>query len=156
MHLFQSVRKWEVIHTLLAVTLISGAIFWPARSSADGALAVGVPADVAKQGFAYGFITNKASANEARTVALKNCRDPNPASSAPARALCTLVSSFHDQCIAVAEDPAAGTPGIGWAISPTLETAEKQALDNCRATAGATRQDFCKVEDNARCDGSAK
>jgi hypothetical protein len=99
MQLFQSVRKREVAHTLLAVTLFAGAVFWTDHSSAEGALAVGVPADVAKQGFAYGVTTDSASADEAHTLALKACRDPAPAKSELASALCTLVSTFHDQCM---------------------------------------------------------
>ncbi len=143
-------------HALLAaVILLSGAILWPGHAGAEGALAVGVPSDVAKQGFVYGYVNNKASPDDARTKALDACRAPGPNKADPARPLCTLVGNYHDQCVAVAMDPKAGTPGVGWAISPDSETAKNQAIANCRATAGASRRDFCTV-DKFACDGSAQ
>ena len=67
------------------------------------------------------------------------------------RALCTVVTAFHHQCAVVAQDPAAGTPGIGWAIAPTLQAATKQAMANCMATAGKSRRQFC-ARDAYQCD----
>jgi hypothetical protein len=110
---------------------------------------------VAKQGFAFGFVNDKASPNEAGTVALETCRKPGPNKPDSARALCTLVGNYHNQCVAIAMDPKSGTPGVGWAISPTMAVAQKQALANCRVTAGAGRREFCTVT-NSHCDGSAK
>ena len=100
---------------------------------------------VAKDGFAYGINVDAPTEEVARATALSNCKGTNPSSqvqsqlSSPARDLCTVVTTFHHQCAAVAEDPAAGTPGIGWGIAPTLDAATRQALDNCVATAGETR-----------------
>jgi hypothetical protein len=140
---------------LLFAILFSCTAIWSNHSIAAGALAVGVPANVAKQGFAYGFVNNKASANDASATALSTCRKPSPVKSDPARALCAVINTYHDQCVAVAEDPQAGTPGIGWAIAGDLHTAEAQALSNCEATAGPGRRAACIV-DHSQCDGTAK
>lgn len=133
------------------------ALLMPQSALAFGALAAGVPTDVANDGFAYGINVNAPTEEIARTTALSNCKGTNPnsrvqsQSSSPARDLCTVVTTFHHQCAAVAEDPAAGTPGIGWGIAPTLEAATQQALDNCMATAGETRKQFC-ARDAYNCD----
>lgn len=139
---------------LLAFGFIT-VVLLPSLAVAEGALAVGVPSDVAKMGFAAGEVVNKTSADEAQKGALEKCRKPNPTIDKRAQALCTLVNTFHEQCVAVAEDPKEATPGVGWAISSTLQMAESQALANCRATAGKSRRDFCKVV-GSECDGAAK
>jgi hypothetical protein len=133
------------------------AILGSSPAMAYGALAVGVPADVASQGFAYGMNADSPTEDAARDQAVGACNGTNAnrvqhsQASSPAQALCTLVTTFQHQCAAVAEDPAAGTPGVGWAVAPTLEVASKQALDNCMATAGESRTQFCKV-DSYTCD----
>jgi hypothetical protein len=139
----------------LFTILFGCAVLWSNPSIAAGALAVGVPADVAKQGFAYGFVNNKTSPEEARTTALTTCRNPSPVKSSQARALCAVVNTYQDQCVAVAEDPLAGTPGVGWSIANDLRTAEAQALTKCEATAGPGRRAACRV-DHSACDGTAK
>jgi hypothetical protein len=125
------------------------------RAAAEGALAVGLPRDVAKDGFAYAYSTGKADTEVARKEALDTCRKPADNKSAQARALCKVVGTFTDQCVAVAIDPATGTPGVGWAIAGDLASAQSGAITHCKDTAGAKRQDFCKI-DNSRCDGTAK
>jgi hypothetical protein len=133
------------------------ALLIPQSALAFGALAVGVPADVVKDGFAYGINVDAPTEDVARATAVRNCKGTNPdsqvqsQSSSPARDLCTVVKTFHHQCAAVAEDPAAGTPGIGWGIAPTLDAATRQALDNCMATAGEGRKAFC-ARDAYNCD----
>lgn len=139
----------------LFTALFGCAVLWSNHVMAEGALAVGLPADVAKQGFAYAFTNNKASPEEARATALATCRNPSPAKSAEARALCTVINTYHNQCVAVAEDPLAGTPGVGWSIANHLRTAEAQALTKCEATAGPGRRAACRV-DHSACDGIAK
>jgi hypothetical protein len=52
-------------------------------------------------------------------------------------------------------DPKDATPGVGWAIAPSLKAASRGALAKCVATAGSGRRDACKVT-HAKCDGSAK
>ena len=71
------------------------------------------------------------------------------------RKLCKVVNTFNDRCIAVAMDPADGTPGVGWAIEADLRSAERVALEKCEATAGPGRRAACKVNSSG-CDGAAK
>lgn len=136
--------------TLVAVALFGFGLFSD-RAAADGALAVGLPEDVAKTGFAFGWSTNRASGQEARQAALEFCRKAKDAS-AGAQKLCRVFGSFKGQCVAVAMDPKDGTPGVGWAMSTEKAWAEAEALDACRETAGPRRQGECKLSASA-CDG---
>ncbi len=135
---------------IVAVALVWGMLLVPSPATADGALAVGVPPDVGKDGFAYGRNINSPSEETARQKALELCSTAKE-STDTARRLCTVVMSFHRQCVSVAMDPKAGTPGVGWAVAPTREAAEQQALSNCMATAGPDRRQFCVKSDSA-CD----
>ena len=78
----------------LAVGLIAGAAAWPTRGAAEGALAVGLPDDVAKDGFAFGFALDKASDEEARAAALADCRAESPGVDKRAQALCAPAAAF--------------------------------------------------------------
>jgi hypothetical protein len=118
-------------------------------ASADGALAVGSTSDVAKDGIAVGTSINYKTAEEAREAALRRCRDYKPAPKAAAQ--CRSVGTFRGECYAVSFDPKAGTPGAGWAIASTKDNAEERALENCKATAGPGRADFCRIEES-KCD----
>ncbi|MET0671292.1 MAG: DUF4189 domain-containing protein [Xanthobacteraceae bacterium] len=69
------------------------------------------------------------------------------------RAQCKIVESFHNQCVAEANDPAPGTPGAGWGVGPDKKAAEAKAMDMCLVTAGETRRLFCKVA-QLLCDGA--
>jgi hypothetical protein len=126
---------------------------------ADGALAIGLPADVARQGFAAGFKMNANDMEAARLAALASCHEAAGAS-AEAKKLCTVVATFRDQCFAVAMDPADGTPGVGWAVAETSQLANQQALEQCRGSAGPKRRDYCEINprslDSHGCDGSAR
>ena len=112
---------------------------------AAGALAVAEPA-----GISY----HKKTAAEADQTAIRECEsvDSAPVST---RKLCKVVSSFENQCAAVALDPEAGTPGAGWGVATTLADARREALRRCEATAGAKRQGECRVTAEG-CDGKAK
>lgn len=120
-----------------------------APAGADGALAVGSTSDVAKDGIAVGTSINYNTSDEARDAALKRCHEYKPAPKAAA--LCQPVGTFKGECYAVSFDPKAGTPGAGWAIAATKALAEERALANCKATAGADRRDFCRIEES-KCD----
>jgi hypothetical protein len=148
-------RRWRSAATVLAACLIVGALAWPNRGAAEGALAVGLPADVAKEGFAFGYALDKANADEARAAALADCRTESPGVDKRAQALCAPVGSFRNQCFAVAMDPKDATPGVGWAIAANKPAASRAALAKCVETAGADRRDACKVT-HAECDESAK
>jgi hypothetical protein len=127
-------------------------VFRPNSGSADGAIAIALPPDVVKQGFAYGYVTDYPDANQAGAQALKKCRDTTIDGVRP---LCEVIQDFKDQCVAVAMDPQAGTPGVGWSVAPDLHTAESQALSKCETTAGPGRRAACAI-DHSSCDGSAK
>jgi Domain of unknown function (DUF4189) len=130
---------------------LAGAMLWPHAAAADGALAVGLPGDVAKEGVAMGWVINSENEGWARARALQFClefMDAPPAT----RALCKVIKTFRGECVAIALDPEAGTPGVGWAVAAAVKKAESDALAACVNTAGAERQKFCKVT-VSRCDG---
>jgi hypothetical protein len=140
----------------VVLALLCGGIFGPSQSRADGALAVGLPPDVVKGGFTYGYSNNNADANHAEAKALDACRTTKDAANdVKLRSLCKIIQDYSNQCVAVAMDPAAGTPGVGWAVANDLLTAERQALGKCMDTAGPGRRAACVV-DHSSCDGNAK
>jgi len=136
---------------IVSLVLAAGAMR-PTSAVADGALAVGLPDDVVKKGFAYGYVTDYPDADKADAQALKKCRDTTIDGVRP---LCEVIQDFKNQCVAVAMDPQAGTPGVGWSVAPDSHTAEAQALSKCESTAGPGRRAACAV-DHSSCDGSAK
>ena len=140
----------------LVLSLLCGGALGPSQSRADGALAVGLPADVVKGGFTYGYSNNNADANHAEAKALDACRTTKDAAKdANLRSLCKVVQNYSNQCVAVAMDPAAGTPGVGWGVANDILSAERQALGKCMDTAGPSRRAACVV-DHSSCDGNAK
>lgn len=139
-----------------AILLSAAAVLYPSVGHAAGALAVAVPDDVARGGFSYGFSRNVADTGAARSQAIEACRTTKDAvKDASLRSLCKVVETFTDKCVAVAWDPAPGTPGVGWAVAADLRSAERQAIGKCRETAGSGHEDACVV-DNSDCDGTAK
>jgi len=109
----------------------------PGGDLLGGALAVGLPPDVATGGFTYGYSHNNEDANHAEAKALDACRSTKDAKNdVNLRSLCKVIQDYANQCVAVAMDPAAGTPGVGWAVANDLLTAERQALGKCMDTAG--------------------
>ncbi len=127
----------------------------PQPCAAEGALAVGLPRDVAAEGFAYGFSLNKPTAAEASAAALADCTTESPGVDKRAQALCAVAQTFHDQCFAVAMDPKDATPGVGWSVADSKDAAGRDELAKCAATAGESRRDFCRVT-HSDCDGRAK
>jgi hypothetical protein len=145
-------RRNAAIAALLAMTALAGTI---GSAGADGALAVGAPADVAEEGYAYGFAVNLASTEAASTKAMRDCSTKQPCVDPRAQRLCKVVQTFRDKCFAVAMDPKDATPGAGWAVADDQATAGNNALAKCQETAGVDRVKFCKVT-HSDCDGSAK
>jgi hypothetical protein len=140
----------------LVLSLCCGGALGPSQGMAAGALAVGLPPDVAKGGFTYGYSNNNDDTNHAELKALDACRTTKDAANdANLRSLCKVIQDYSNQCIAVSMDPAAGTPGVGWAIANDLLSAERQALGKCMDTAGPGRRAACVV-DHSSCDGHAK
>lgn len=136
-----------------AAVLVAGYAF-SLPAFAAGAIAVGEPADVAKEGYSSGIAYGFKSATEAEDRALQECRTSEDATP-QTRALCKLVNSFSNQCVVVALDPEAGTPGAGWAVAETLASARQNALQRCQETAGVARRGECRVTAEG-CDGKAK
>jgi hypothetical protein len=138
------------------MSLFCGAALYPTSGNAAGALAVALPPDVAKGGFSYGYSNNNDDVNHAETAALNACRSTKDAvKDANLRSLCKVIQDYSNQCIAVAMDPAAGTPGVGWGVANDIMSAERQALGKCMDTAGPGRRAACVV-DHSSCDGNAK
>jgi Domain of unknown function (DUF4189) len=144
MDLERAMTRFAVVLALIAAVM---AMCSPA--GADGALAVGSTSDAAKDGIAVGSSVNYTDSTEAREAALKRCREYKLAPKAAA--MCQSVGTFKGECYAVAVDPKPGMPGAGWAIAATKDLAEERALENCKATAGASRRDFCRIGE-AKCD----
>lgn len=138
---------------MLALTALADTIA-PRPAAADGALAVGEPADVAAEGYAYGFAVNLAS-DAASTKAMRDCSAESPGVDPRAQRLCKIVQTFRDKCFAVAMDPKDATPGAGWAVADDKTTAGRNALARCMETAGEDRRSYCKVT-HTDCDGDAK
>jgi hypothetical protein len=131
-------------HLAVAVgALVFGFMAEPSPARADGALAIGLPADVARDGVAFGWAV-RLPRTEAERVAVEQCRGVSGVAEST-RSLCRVFESFSEACVAVALDPEDGTPGFGWAIAPTKSGAEAQAMGDCQRTAGAARQSFCAI-----------
>jgi hypothetical protein len=132
------------------------ALCLPGQAGAAGALAVGLPDDVVRGGFTYGFSYDKPDEQTAQQDALQQCRTTKDAAQdAKLRSLCSVVRTFSNQCVAVAMDPRNGTPGVGWAIAGVLRDAEAQAMADCRRTDGGELAAGCVI-DHSGCDGGAK
>jgi hypothetical protein len=144
------------IGALAVALLFCGGMLLPTAGHAAGALAVALPPDVAKGGFSYGYSNGNDDADTAEAKALNACRTTKDAKNdANLRNLCKVIMDYSDKCIAVTMDPAAGTPGVGWAVAADKRTAEHNALMKCEATAGPGRAAACVV-DHSGCDGSAE
>lgn len=123
--------------------IVFAAFLHPAIAKADGALAIGLPSDVARDGVAFGWAVRLPRV-DAERVALEQCRTAQGVPDS-ARSLCRVFETFSGSCLAVALDPEDGTPGFGWAVAPTKSAADAQAMGDCQRTAGPARQAFCVV-----------
>ncbi len=140
----------NIVRGLLAGAVICAAVHATSRAAlAEGAIAIGSSGNFAKDGFAFGAAINKASTDEAKQQALETCKKYEGAPKMAA--ICRVVMTFSQECYALAFDPKAGTPGVGWAISDDKVKSEERAQKNCEVTAGPGRRDFCKVNQSA-CD----
>lgn len=131
---------------LLACTLPCASV-----AHADAALAVGRPADVARQGIAVGWAVDHPNREAAEKEALARCRAFADAPQA-AREACRIVAAFSDRCFAVALEPEPGTSGIGWDVHRNRDRAEEAAMERCAETSAPKRRPSCRVA-LARCDG---
>jgi hypothetical protein len=136
---------------LTGALLLAAAGHGAGEAGADAALAVGQPADVAKQGVAVGWAVDYASKAEAEKEALARCRAFADAPQAT-RDLCRIVESVRDTCLAVALDPDRGTTGLGWGVHRNREWAEDAAMEKCAESSSPRRRASCQVA-LVRCDG---
>jgi len=137
-----------VIPALLAFASVGGTLT-PAYPF--GAIALGTTGDIHDDGLAFGGQVNASTQDEAKDKAVDACKD-QPAGRKRAAAHCQVVATFNNHCYAYAEDPKNGTPGYGWAIAPDQNSANSQAIANCKQTAGRSRQQYCQVSASG-CDG---
>ena len=140
-------RLWGALAMAAAVAL-------PGPAEAEGAMAVGIARGGVAKGYATGFAVNQPSVKAARTNAVEQCRRTK-SSNADAKSGCEVVVTFRNKCVASAVDPQSGTPGAGWGIGASQQSADSQALARCRAKAGSERAEFCEVTDRI-CDGEGK
>lgn len=141
-------KKLFAAATLLATCAFASPAF------SFGAIAVAEPADVAKDGYSSGISYNYKNQTEAEDRAQLECENTQDAPP-ETRKLCKIIRKFENQCVAVALDPKAGTPGAGWAIADTSVFAKRDALQRCEDTAGADRKGECRITAEG-CDGRAK
>jgi Domain of unknown function (DUF4189) len=137
-----------------AALAIATAFTLPSLAQAEGAMAVGIARGGIAKGYATGFAINQPSVKAARNNAVEQCRKMKN-SNADARSGCEVVVTFRNKCVASAIDPESGTPGAGWGVGGSQQSADSQALARCRAKAGESRAEFCKVTDRF-CDGTGK
>lgn len=136
----------------VAAAFFAVGILWSHPAAAEGALAIGLPSDVAKSGYASGYSYNAKTTEGARKRAMEECHKAT--TNEKARSLCKVIETFSNRCVAMSMDPKAGTPGVGWGIGDDLRAAERQALVRCEATAGPSRRAACVVQ-KSNCDGQA-
>jgi hypothetical protein len=139
---------------LLFFASLFGCWVWSASPGiADGAIAIGVPNSVPKDGVAQGYSIRAKTLEDARRVAMGYCGDEKK-SSKTAAGLCKVITVFQDLCVALVLDPMPGTPGYGWGLGPDKPAAEKAALAMCYDNAGADRRQYCQTT-ASDCDGTA-
>ena len=136
---------------LTGFVLFACALHEAGGARGDAALAVGQPADVAKQGLAVGWAVDYASTEAAEKEALVRCRGFRDAPQAT-RDLCRVVQVFGNTCLAVALDPEPGTTGVGWGVHKNRDWAQDEAMERCAEASTPKRRESCRIA-LVRCDG---
>jgi len=103
----------------------------PSVAHGFGAVAMGIPESVVRDGFSIGFVWDKPRAEIARADALRACLDLKTVP-LEARGYCRVVTTFSRQCVSIANDP--GGSGWGWAVESSASAAQAQALKSCVST----------------------
>lgn len=125
---------------MLAVTLAAAA-----QADAHGAIAIGGnTAEAATKGIAVGITQNYDTKAEAEAQALQKCLAYRGAPKETV-AQCKVVQSFSHEWVVVALDPAPSTPGFGWSIDADKATAERNAMNQCKASSPEERKPFCQI-----------
>jgi hypothetical protein len=112
---------------LLALPLLA-CFALPARG--EGAIAIAIPDEGLRKGFAYGWHMRAKTAEDARKEALEACRD-NAKSNAIPPGKCKVVEVFKGQCVAVAHDRHKDW-WSGWGVGKDEKTATARAIKQCR------------------------
>jgi hypothetical protein len=124
---------------------LAAALAATAPACAYGALAIGGnTAEIAAKGVAVGYSHDYGSEAEADDLAVKECL---AYTGAPAEtvAKCKLVQSFSHAWLVIALDPAPSTPGFGWSIDADKAAAERNAMDQCKASSPDDRMAYCEI-----------
>jgi hypothetical protein len=146
-------RQRKAMRLTAAVLLSVFTALLPSQGGAAGAFAV---AQVG--GFSFAIPTNAADAGAASDRAIELCRNtPDAKNNEPLKGDCKVIQTFSNKCAVVAWDPAPNFPGVGvgWSIADDMQTAQRQAIAKCGATAKPGRADSCVVA-RSNCDGSAQ
>ncbi len=125
-------RSSLFVHVAVLPSLLALALLHAQFAQSHGALAVGVPDSVIRDGIAFGYSWNAPNRNVAEAEAVNSCRNFDTASS-DARALCKVVTTYRHGCLSIALDENGGG-GWGWAVQSSVFEAEGQALRACRST----------------------
>jgi len=141
------------LRRLFSAATAIGLVIASGPASAVGTVAIGLPEDVAKGGFAMGITYNFGVPGDADAEALKQCLNFMDAPDAT-RALCKVYTHFTNQCFAMAMDPEPGTYGFGYKVANTQDLADSSAMNDCKNTSKAERKTFCQVSYRT-CDGTA-
>jgi hypothetical protein len=124
--------------------IITATLATAATAGAHGALAIGgAIAKVAENGIAVGVSVDHQTPAEARAAALERCHAFQGSKPEETTAHCAVVAEFSHKWAAVVLDSKPNTPGFGWAIDPDKATAERKAMEQCKATSPAERKAFC-------------
>src|ERR1700684_4466164 len=115
---------------MIGATALTICLMMNGPCMAAGAVAVGQPADIAKDGDAIFTFTGGATSEIAKEKAMAGCKSM-PGASDTSKSFCKIVATFENQCVAQALDPDDGTPGFGWAMASHSNMAKEQALSNC-------------------------
>jgi tetratricopeptide (TPR) repeat protein len=145
----QRTRVGVLAAIVYPIWVLAGFLVVVGVANADGAIALGLGGDIARDGVVLGASANLPTRQLALTLALAYCREFTDAPAGATR--CKIVRIFTNQCYAVMFDPKAGTPGFGWGIGADVGAAVKKATGLCRSSAGTSRRDFCELSE-AGCD----
>ena len=107
--------------------VLAAAAMRPTCAVADGALAVALPDDVVKKGFAYGYVTDYPDADKADAEALKKCRDTTIAGVRP---LCEVIQDFKTSA---SPSPWTRRPERPASAGPWRRTCTRRRLRPCRS-----------------------
>jgi hypothetical protein len=140
--------------TVFVVVVGLATALWSHAGFAEGAYAVWLLNGNPKQGYALGATADRATAADAQSGALAECRRQ---SALLKGAECKVIDTFRDACLQDAFNGDANTPSsaVGWAVGADRDTANRRSMEACeRMRGGAGRP--CQLDGQPICDGKAK